>query len=270
MVKMIDSVLFEQEWFMDLDLFHRLLYVYLLTRTTNSGMFDVNCRRMSFDMGRKVTEQDIFCTYGNRIVRVPGHESKGIFPSFISFCWKRGKELDPEKNRVVKGIVSELSRYGLTIQKVEELASPSSASAHVQSVVQEELPIEEDSSSSEKPFDMKAMFREFWNEYPARRDGSEKNFEKYRRIILNSNDPKEEHKKIMEGLRGWKSCKKWTKDNMQYVDGMSKFLNNRFWELEPDNCGAKTNGNCDANRTFVRRAENAFRSAEKSDIESAF
>ena len=123
MVKMVDSVLFEQEWFMDLDLFHRLLYVYLLTRTTNSGMFDVNCRRMSFDMGRKVTEQDIFCTYGNRIVRVPGHESKGIFPSFISFCWKRGKDLDPEKNRVVKGIVSELSRYGLTIQKVEELAS---------------------------------------------------------------------------------------------------------------------------------------------------
>lgn len=270
MVKMVDSVLFEQEWFMDLDLFHRLLYVYLLTRTTNSGMFDVNCRRMSFDMGRKVTEQDIFCTYGNRIVRVPGHESKGIFPSFISFCWKRGKELDPEKNRVVKGIVSELSRYGLTIQKVEELASPSHAAAPVQSVVQDELPIEDESSSSENDVDIKAMFEEFWKEYPARRDGSEKNLEKYRRIILNSKDQKEEHKRIMEGLRGWKSCRKWTKDNHAYVDSMSKFLNNRFWELEPDNAGVKTNGNCDANRTCVRRAENAFRSAEKSDIESAF
>lgn len=270
MVKMIDSVLFEQEWFMDLDLFHRLLYVYLLTRTTNSGMFDVNCRRMSFDMGRKVTEQDIFCTYGNRIVRVPGHESKGIFPSFISFCWKRGKELDPEKNRVVKGIVYELSRYGLTIQKVEELASTSHVSDPVQSVVQDELPIEEESSSSENDIDIKAMFEEFWKEYPARRDGSEKNLEKYRRIILNSKNQKEEHKKIMEGLRGWKSCRKWTKDNHAYVDSMSKFLNNRFWELEPDNAGVKTNGNCDANRTCVRRAENAFRSAEKSDIESAF
>lgn len=265
MVKMIDSVLFEQEWFMDLDLFHRLLYVYLLTRTTNSGMFDVNCRRMSFDMGRKVTEQDIFCTYGNRIVRVPGHESKGIFPSFISFCWKRGKELDPEKNRVVKGIVSELSRYGLTIQKVEELASHSHVDSIVQSVVQDELPIEEESSSSEKTVDVDAMFEEFWKEYPARRDGREKNLGKYRRIILDSNNPNETHKKIMEGLRGWKSCRKWTKDNHAYVDSMSKFLNNRFWELEPDNAGANNGNNT---KCIVRRADNAYSSG--GEISSAF
>lgn len=265
MVKMIDSVLFEQEWFMNLDLFHRLLYVYLLTRTTNSGMFDVNCRRMSFDMGRKVTEQDIFCTYGNRIVRVPGHESKGIFPSFISFCWKRGKELDPEKNRVVKGIVSELSRYGLTIQKVEELASPYSISAPVQSVVQEELMIEEDFSSPKNPVDIEAMFEEFWNEYPARRDGKPKNMAKYRRILLDSRNPKEEHERIMAGLHGWKSCRKWTKDDRAYVDSMSKFLNNRLWEVEPDNAGANNGNNT---KCIVRRADNAYSSG--GEISSAF
>lgn len=266
MVKMVDSVLFEQEWFMDLDLFHRLLYVYLLTRTTNSGMFDVNCRRMSFDMGRKVTEQDIFCTYGNRIVRVPGHESKGIFPSFISFCWKRGKELDPEKNRVVKGIVSELSRYGLTIQKVEELASSSQSMAVAHATVQDELPMEDVVSTAEEPvIDVDAMFAEFWSEYPARRDGKPKNMAKYRRILLDSKNPKEEHERIMEGLRGWKSCRKWTKDDHAYVDSMSKFLNNRLWEVEPDNAGANNGNNT---KCIVRRADNAYSSG--GEISSAF
>lgn len=264
MVKMIDSVLFEQEWFMDLDLFHRLLYVYLLTRTTNSGMFDVNCRRMSFDMGRKVTEQDIFCTYGNRIVRVPGHESKGIFPSFISFCWKRGKELDPEKNRVVKGIVYELSRYGLTIQKVEELAS-SKASTTNPKAVQEELDIEPDDEVKADCLDFDLMFAEFWKEYPARRDGKPKNMSKYKRILLDSKNPKEEHDSIMKGLRGWKSCRKWTKDDRAYVDSMSKFLNNRLWEVEPDNAGANNGNNT---QCTIRRADNAYSSG--GEISSAF
>lgn len=264
MVKMVDSVLFEQEWFMDLDLFHRLLYVYLLTRTTNSGMFDVNCRRMSFDMGRKVTEQDIFCTYGNRIVRVPGHESKGIFPSFISFCWKRGKELDPEKNKVVKGIVYELSRYGLTIQKVEELAS-SNAAATSTKAVQEELAIEPDAEANKDAVDFDLMFAEFWKEYPARRDGKPKNLAKYKRILLDSKSPKEEHDRIMTGLRGWKSCRKWTKDDRAYVDSMSKFLNNRLWEVEPDNAGANNGNNT---KCIVRRADNAYSSG--GEISSAF
>lgn len=264
MVKMVDSVLFEQEWFMDLDLFHRLLYVYLLTRTTNSGMFDVNCRRMSFDMGRKVTEQDIFCTYGNRIVRVPGHESKGIFPSFISFCWKRGKEIDPEKNRVVKGIVSELSRYGLTIQKVEDLASSNVEKTNPKAV-QEELAIEPDAEVEANAADFDAMFAEFWSEYPARRDGKPKNMAKYRRILLDSKNPKEEHDRIMKGLRGWKSCRKWTKDDQAYVDSMSKFLNNRLWEVEPDNAGANNGNNT---KCIVRRADNAYSSG--GEISSAF
>lgn len=259
---MVDSVLFEQEWFMELDLFHRLLYIYLLTRTTNSGMFDVNCRRMSFDMGRKVTEQDIFGTYGNRIARVPGHPSKGIFPSFISFCWTKGKEIDIEKNRVVKGIVSELARYGLTIEAVERMSS-----YHPAKIVerQEELSLEPVDEPAR--IDVEAMFEKFWSRYPARKDGKKGNLARFSRAVLESKDPEGEFVKIMNGLQGWIECRKWTKDGGAYIDSMSKFFNRRFWELEPDNAGRDNGSN--GGGQCARRAENAVL-FEGSDISGSF
>lgn len=268
MIKMVDSVLFEQEWFMDLDLFHRLLYIYLLTRTTNSGMFDVNCRRMSFDMGRKVTEQDIFRTYGNRIVQIPGHPSKGIFPSYISFCWTKGRDFDPEKNRVVKGIVRELAMYGMTIKAVEELSTRQIVPVQAPA---DDMPAVGSLDTGEAPaidVDVGAMFDKFWSQYPARRDGRPKNLAKFTRIIMGSRDPKGEFIKIMNGLQGWRSCRKWTKDDHAYVDSMSKFLNNRLWETEPDNAGANANANTD-NGQRARRAENAVR-CEGSDLAGSF
>lgn len=269
MIKMVDSVLFEQEWFMDLDMFHRLLYVYLLTRTTNSGIFDVNCRRMSFDMGRKVTEQDIFCTYGNRIVRVPDHPSKGIFPAYISFCWTKGRDFDPEKNRVVKGIVRELAMYGLTIKEVENLSS--GASSGMQATTQEILSLgdaESDAVPKKKEVDIGLMFDKFWSQYPARRDGRPKNLAKFTRIIMEAKDPEGEFIRIMNGLQAWRTCRKWTKDDHAYVDSMSKFLNNRLWETEPDNAGARANAN-QINGQCAKRAENAVRCAD-SDLADSF
>jgi 4-hydroxy-tetrahydrodipicolinate synthase len=159
----------------------------------------------------------------------------------------------------------ELSRYGLTIQKVEELASSSPMTAVAQTAVQDELPMENVASQEEPTLIVDAMFAEFWSEYPARRDGKPKNMAKYRRILLDSKNPKEEHERIMAGLRGWKSCRKWTKDDHAYVDSMSKFLNNRLWEVEPDNAGANNGNNT---KCIVRRADNAYSSG--GEISSAF
>ena len=47
---LVDDMLFEQEWFSELPLRLRFLYIYLLTKCTKTGIFEVNLRKMTYDL----------------------------------------------------------------------------------------------------------------------------------------------------------------------------------------------------------------------------
>ena len=119
----IDGRLFEQEWFSELPLRLRFLYVYLLTKCTKTGIFEVNLRKISYDVndGIPVTRDDIFKSFGNRVR--PLGESKGIFVDYISFNWVRGKPLDPKRNPLHRGLAKELARHGLNFSMLCEMAN---------------------------------------------------------------------------------------------------------------------------------------------------
>lgn len=119
----IDEMLFEQEWFSELPLRLRFLYVYLLTKCTKTGIFEVNLRKISYDIndGLPVTRDDIFKSFGNRVR--PIGESKGIFVDYIAFNWVRGKPLDPGKNPLHRGLAQELAKYGLDFSMLCEMAN---------------------------------------------------------------------------------------------------------------------------------------------------
>lgn len=119
----IDEMLFEQEWFSELPLRLRFLYVYLLTKCTKTGIFEVNLRKISYDVndGLPVTRDDIFNSFGNRVR--PLGESKGIFVDYIAFNWVRGKPLDPGKNPLHRGLAQELAKHGLDFSMVCEMAN---------------------------------------------------------------------------------------------------------------------------------------------------
>lgn len=116
-------MLFEQEWFSELPLRLRFLYVYLLTKCTKTGIFEVNLRKISYDIndGLPVTRDDIFKSFGNRVR--PIGESKGIFVDYIAFNWVRGKPLDPGKNPLHRGLAQELAKYGLDFSMLCEMAN---------------------------------------------------------------------------------------------------------------------------------------------------
>lgn len=119
----IDGRLFEQEWFSELPLRLRFLYVYLLTKCTKTGIFEVNLKKISYDVndGIPVTRDDIFKSFGNRVR--PLGESKGIFVDYISFNWVRGKPLDPKRNPLHRGLAKELARHGLNFSILCEMAN---------------------------------------------------------------------------------------------------------------------------------------------------
>ena len=120
---LIDNMLFEQEWFSELPLRLRFLYIYLLTKCTKTGIFEINLRKFSYDIndGLPVTRDDIFKSFGNRVM--PLGESKGIFVDYISFNWVRDKPLDPTKNPLHRGLMQELAKYGLTFSDVNEMSN---------------------------------------------------------------------------------------------------------------------------------------------------
>ena len=113
---LIDNMLFDQEWFVALPIRKRLLYIYLLTKTSKVGVFELNLRRITYDMnpddGQPITEDDIFNSFGGRVVKLG--ESKGIFVDYIAFNWMRDKPLDPFRNPLHRGLAQELARYGLS------------------------------------------------------------------------------------------------------------------------------------------------------------
>lgn len=120
---LIDNMLFEQEWFSELPLRLRFLYIYLLTKCTKTGIFEINLRKFSYDIndGLPVTKDDIFKSFGNRVR--PLGDSKGIFVDYISFNWVRDKPLDPTKNPLHRGLAQELSKYGLNFSMLCEMSN---------------------------------------------------------------------------------------------------------------------------------------------------
>lgn len=120
---LIDNLLFEHEWYAILPLRLRFLYLYLLTKCTKTGVFEVNLRRMTYDMndGKPVTRQDIFGSFGNRVQ--PLGESKGIFVDYIQYNWLRRKPFDPDGNPLHRGLANELAKYGLDLDRLNEMSN---------------------------------------------------------------------------------------------------------------------------------------------------
>lgn len=120
---LIDDMLFEQSWFSELSLRQRFLYIYLLTKCTKTGVFEVNLRKFTYDMndGKPVTRDDIFGSFGNRVR--PLGESKGIYVDYLAFNWVRGKPLDPYRNPLHKGLAQELAKYGLDFAKLNAMSN---------------------------------------------------------------------------------------------------------------------------------------------------
>lgn len=257
---LVDDMLFEQEWFSELPLRLRFLYIYLLTKCTKTGIFEVNLRKMTYDLndGSQVTRDDIFKSFGGRIK--PLGDSKGIFPEYIAFNWMRDKPLDPSRNPLHRGLQQELAKYGLTFAKVNamskkkllrwvgeenEVANDNSADNHTGGVVvgvarQLVKPKSEPPETSLTAKDAEELFESFWKAYPSscpRKVDKRKCHDKFIGILKKSKDAVRTYNQIMEGLAEWMQCDTWTRDNGQFIRAPLVWLNNESWNDHPKKGG---------------------------------
>lgn len=237
-------------WFVSIPQRQKILYLYLLSKSSKCGIFELNTRTINFDLmceGEKInpyTIEEILTFAGDRIK--PINDTKAIIVAYIRVNWMRGKSFDPTKNPLHRGIQQELARYGLTIDSINELQSYKKPKVEV---VQPDFGLVQEESNS-----VEDMFSEFWAAYPSecpRKVDKKKCLAKYKTIL--SAHP-EIHSEIMYGLHQWKVCDTWTKDGGRYIKAPLVWLNGENWKDNPK----KGTGNGNNNSAGVKVRENSF------------
>lgn len=249
---LIDNMLFEQEWFSELSLKKRMLYIYLLCKASKVGAFEINLRKMSYDInaddGSPVTEDDIFKSFGNRIVKIA--DKKGLIVDYISFNWMRGKPLDPIKNPLHRGLAQELARYNLTFSDVNRMSTKHNLKWVSDVQTQGELTLDDCTESDSDP---EILFDRFWKSYPSscpRKVDKKKCHDKFMRLIESVDDPASWFSAIEEAIGRWKQSEMWTKNGGQFIMAPLRWLNGECWNDTP----TKGMSNDTSNR--YRKADN--------------
>ena len=103
-----DTDLYEREWFQELSPKMKCFWDYVCKRCDYAGMWNVNLRLASFQIGVKITESEVVESFGNRIVYI--EEDKLFIPGFIKFQY--GKVLS-ENSTMHKSVMKLLDKYGL-------------------------------------------------------------------------------------------------------------------------------------------------------------
>lgn len=101
-----DTTKWSKSFFSDLDIKAKLVWLYLLDNCDNTGIYPINLKLMSFQIGFKVDLEILFSWFGSKIVAI---ESDKIFiKSFIDFQYG---ELN-ESNNAHKPVIKLLKKIG--------------------------------------------------------------------------------------------------------------------------------------------------------------
>ena len=247
-------------WFVSIPQRQKLLYLYLLSKSSKCGIFELNTRTINFDLmceGEKIkpyTIEEILTFAGDRIK--PINDTKAIIVAYIRVNWMRGKAFDPMKNPLHRGIQQELARYGLTIDSINDLQSYKKPK--VETVKQEEVQDDLLDGDVETPAILPPVidqwFGKFWEEYPKecpRKVDKKKCRDKFGKLVKLSPSIYED---ILRGLEIWKQSETWLKDGGKYIKAPLVWLNSENWKDNPK----KGDGNGNDNRTGVRARENSY------------
>lgn len=124
-MRMFDTELFHQDWFINLSSRHQLVYIYILMNCDLAGVFEISPRRMTCDMHmdeKPITHKDVFGPFGDRVLPIEGSDSKALVPDFIGFHY--GKHLvNDGKHHLHKTVAKAVAAANLTLEYINERAS---------------------------------------------------------------------------------------------------------------------------------------------------
>ena len=111
-----DSEKWNDPWFSDLSASDKLLFLYLLDSCDHAGLWKINMKLASFQLGFQYSLETVIEQLGNRITVV--NDDYLFIPKFINFQYPNG--LNPNWNST-KSVISKLHKYNLLATVDEQL-----------------------------------------------------------------------------------------------------------------------------------------------------
>lgn len=243
---LIANGIWSDEWFCSLEQRLKLLYLYLLGNCSKCGIFELNMRKINFDLSngteslKPYTAKEVLGFAGNRIRQI--NESKAIIVKYIQYNWIRDKPLNPVSNPLHRGLANELAKYGLTFDDLNEMAGQESVQYESDNNpegagIESQEPAEpKHSKPTVSATECDKMFDAFWQAYPRciRKIDKKKCKAKLTAILKKSDDAVSMFRTIMDGLEAWKQCSMWNNDDGKYICAPLVWLNGDRWDDRPE------------------------------------
>lgn len=243
-----DTGLVDQMWYQSLSPKRKALYIHLLCKCDVAGSFEINYPLMSAFVGEKITEDDLFESFGKRVIPLVGarNKDKGILVDFVYF--QCGGVLNPNV-KAHQSVLRRLDELGISVEELQGMCTHELKYAGGTVTSQPTLLVADPESEPEpqpKPTKrakpnkqadgeyIMRMFTEFYDFYP-RHDSKQSALLKFATIMRGCKSDEERHELLRNMLKSVEQSKKseqWQKDGGKYIPMPSTWLNQRRWEDE--------------------------------------
>jgi len=119
----IDTQLYRHSWFRKLTPKMKCVWIYLMTNCDHAGIYDVDVELMSFMIGQKVTEDEIFEHLGDQISILKNGSTKWLLTKFVKFQYGELKDT----NNAHRSVIKQLDKYDIDLEASQSLVRGSLA-----------------------------------------------------------------------------------------------------------------------------------------------
>ena len=114
----VASDIFRNRWFRELTAEHKALWLYLTCESNSVGVFEIDAESWNYfcRANGRITPDDPFVRFGNRIQRVPKHPDKGIIVGKLDFQTGFGKN-----SKQWEWMLKKLQEVGLSYEQLQAM-----------------------------------------------------------------------------------------------------------------------------------------------------
>ena len=111
--KQVESTLFEEVWFMDLDLEYKMLMLYFFITCDHAGLGNLNFKMINMVLGHEYDKENVFIFLGNHIDEYKPNKYR--LKKYMKFHYS-----EDNKSQIYKSAIKKLKREGLDYMSQED------------------------------------------------------------------------------------------------------------------------------------------------------
>jgi hypothetical protein len=112
--RLIDSNLFQKDWFLELESKYQVLYIYIFTHCDVAGIFDPNLRTISKLLNKEFLEEEVLSVFADQLIKI---HDKWVLTKFIKHQY--GISISP---KMIKPVTNALAKIGLEIEDLDTVS----------------------------------------------------------------------------------------------------------------------------------------------------